>query len=106
MVMMFVEVERGGGEFVSSRVKSKSWYVSTVGIKFYGGHRYSEERCSWSTRMRFAATAGRNEKSCTCCALIRLQLYRKEESGTVKHLATALLIMKVLVTLSTLEYCP
>ena len=45
MVMMFVEVERGGGEFVSSRVKSKSWYVSTVGIKFYGGHRYSEERC-------------------------------------------------------------
>ena len=46
MVMMFVEVERGGGEFVSSRVKSKSWYVSTVGIKFYGGHRYSEERCT------------------------------------------------------------
>ena len=46
MVMMFVEVERGGGEFVSSRVKSKSWYVSTVGIKFYGGHRYSEERYS------------------------------------------------------------
>ena len=45
MVMMFVEVERGGGESVSSRVKSKSWYVSTVGIKFYGGHRYSEERC-------------------------------------------------------------
>lgn len=52
MVMMFVEVERGGGEFVSSRVKSKSWYVSTVGIKFYGGHRYSEERCRGAYNLR------------------------------------------------------
>eukprot|EP00984_Skeletonema_dohrnii_P004646 scaffold1637_cov118-Skeletonema_dohrnii-CCMP3373.AAC.8 len=50
---------------------------------------------------------GRNEKSCTCCALIRLQLYRKEESGkwnrTSGHSQPSLLTMKVLVTLSTLE---